>query len=69
MYEVTPVGIENDRWQLYNLSEDPAELNDLAAEYPKKLEELIGTNEVDRTLIFMRISFSITVIRSSHVIQ
>jgi len=40
---VTPVGIENDRWQLYNLSEDPAELNDLAAEYPKKHEELIGT--------------------------
>ena len=39
---MTPVGIENDSWQLYNLSEDPAELNDLAAEYPKKLKELIG---------------------------
>ncbi|SVC87157.1 uncharacterized protein METZ01_LOCUS340011 [marine metagenome] len=42
MYEVTPVGIENDSWQLYNLSEDPTELNHLAAEYPKKLKELIS---------------------------
>jgi len=29
-------------WQLYNLAEDPAELNDLAAQMPEKLEELIG---------------------------
>ena len=40
LYETTPSGIENDRWQLYNLSEDPAELNDLSGEYPSKLEEL-----------------------------
>ena len=37
---MTPVGIENDSWQLYNLSEDPAELNDLSGEYPSKLGEL-----------------------------
>lgn len=27
-------------WQLYNLAEDPAELNDLSAKHPEKVEEL-----------------------------
>ena len=27
-------------WELYNLAEDPTELNDLAAQYPKKVKEL-----------------------------
>ena len=28
-------------WQLYNLAEDPTELNDLSAQYPEKLNELM----------------------------
>ncbi|AZQ64032.1 arylsulfatase [Flammeovirga pectinis] len=40
-----PAGIENwrpenDKWELYNINEDWTESNDLAAEYPEKLEEL-----------------------------
>jgi arylsulfatase len=31
---------DQDKWELYNLSEDPAETNDLAAQYPEKLEHL-----------------------------
>tara|TARA_R110000850_G_scaffold117831_10_gene234481 strand:+ start:4600 stop:6294 length:1695 start_codon:yes stop_codon:yes gene_type:complete len=29
-------------WELFNLKEDPAELNDLSAENPEKLKELVG---------------------------
>jgi arylsulfatase len=35
---VTP--FEDDVWELYNIAEDFSESNDLAAEYPEKLEEL-----------------------------
>jgi arylsulfatase len=35
-----PVG--TSEWQLYNLKDDPGEINDLAAKYPDKLTELIG---------------------------
>lgn len=31
---------ENDVWELYNLSEDPTETNNLAAQHPDKLKEL-----------------------------
>jgi arylsulfatase len=39
--EPRPTGIETDRWQLYNLAEDPAELNDLAAAFPAVLTEMV----------------------------
>jgi len=33
---------ENDRWELYDLSKDPNELNDLAAAQPEKVKELVA---------------------------
>ena len=36
-----------DVWELYNVSEDPSESNDLAASNPKKLEELKAKWEVE----------------------
>jgi len=36
---------EDDVWELYNVAEDFSESNDLAAEYPEKLEELIAIFE------------------------
>lgn len=35
-------GIKTDTWQLYNLANDPAEMNDLSEKNPEKLEEMIG---------------------------
>lgn len=35
-------GIKSDTWQLYNLADDPAELNDLSEKNPEKLAEMIG---------------------------
>ncbi|MEM7139397.1 MAG: arylsulfatase [Actinomycetota bacterium] len=32
---------DDDRWELYHLDEDPSECNDLAAEMPEKLAEMI----------------------------
>jgi len=29
-----------NKWELYNLAEDPVELNNLVEEYPEKVEEL-----------------------------
>jgi arylsulfatase len=29
-------------WQLYNIKEDPTELNDLSSEMPEKVKELAG---------------------------
>ena len=41
-----PVPFGNGDWQLYNLIEDPTEINDLSAEYPETRNELItGWNE------------------------
>ena len=40
--EPRPDGIKTDTWQLYNLAEDPRELNDLSAQYPDKLAEMKG---------------------------
>jgi arylsulfatase A-like enzyme len=37
-----PLPFGNDDWQLYDLSKDPAELNDLSQELPKLREEMIG---------------------------
>ncbi len=41
---------DDDRWELYDLSADPSECFDLAADQPEKLEELIGLwwEEADR---------------------
>ena len=35
-------GIKTDAWQLYNLAEDPSELNDLSEINPEILEEMIS---------------------------
>jgi arylsulfatase A-like enzyme len=35
--------------ELYNLADDPAEQNDIAAEYPEKVEELINLMNTERT--------------------
>jgi arylsulfatase A-like enzyme len=37
-----PIPFGNDDWQLYDLSKDPAELNDLSQERPKLRKEMIG---------------------------
>ena len=37
-----PLPFGNDDWQLYDLSKDPAELNDLSQERPKLRKEMIG---------------------------
>ena len=37
-----PLPFGNDDWQLYDLSKDPAELNDLSQEWPKLRKEMIG---------------------------
>jgi arylsulfatase A-like enzyme len=36
-----------DVWELYNLNEDPTELNDLAKKYPEKLKELKAQFDAD----------------------
>ncbi|MDA1006911.1 MAG: sulfatase-like hydrolase/transferase [Verrucomicrobia bacterium] len=36
-------------WELYNLSEDPAETNDLAAQHPDLLQRLTNISATDRT--------------------
>ena len=33
---------DSDPWELYNLDQDIAELNDLSSEYPQRLDELIS---------------------------
>jgi len=38
-----PLPFGNEDWQLYDLSKDPAELNDLSQERPELREEMIGT--------------------------
>jgi arylsulfatase A-like enzyme len=30
----------NKKWQLYNLSEDHSELNDISARYPEKVKQM-----------------------------
>ena len=37
-----PAKLGGGDWQLYNLASDPAEINDLSAAHPEKLEELLG---------------------------
>jgi len=34
-------GGDNAKWQLYNLAEDPTELNDLASAHPDRLEKMV----------------------------
>ena len=34
--------VKTDQWQLYNLKDDPAELHDLAAMHPEKLEAMLS---------------------------
>lgn len=35
-------GYQSDKWELYDLSEDPVELNNLSKQYPEKKEEMIA---------------------------
>ena len=35
-------GIKTDTWQLYNLAEDPVEMNDLSGKHPGKLAEMLA---------------------------
>ena len=44
----------NDDWQLFNLSKDPAELHDLANQYPERLAEMVAAYDawaVDQNVI------------------
>lgn len=44
-WEPWPDGIRTEHWQLYNLTEDPAERHDLALERPQKRDEMIASWE------------------------
>ena len=35
-------GVKTDTWQIYNLANDPAELNDLSDKNPEKLAEMVA---------------------------
>jgi arylsulfatase len=37
-----PPPFASGEWALYNIADDPAELNDLSANYPERLEKMIG---------------------------
>ena len=39
--EDLPELVQTDRWQLFNLAEDPAETRDLAAQHPQRLRLLL----------------------------
>jgi arylsulfatase len=53
----TPMGgkgnYEQDVWQLYNTEKDRSEMNDLAAQYPDKLEDLKALYEKEATYNFV----------------
>ena len=36
-----PPPFASGEWELYNLAEDPAELNDLSSTYPEKIGDMI----------------------------
>ena len=40
--EPREAGIKSDTWQLYNIADDPAELNDLSEKEPEKLKEMLA---------------------------
>lgn len=44
-----PKPLGNGDWQLYNLKEDPAEINDLSEQYPDKRQDLINQWEQYKT--------------------
>ena len=37
-----PPPFASGEWELYNLKEDPAEINDLSSEYPQKVEKMVA---------------------------
>ncbi len=45
--DLAPGNWENDKWELYNLSEDFSEANDLAAKMPEKIAELKAKFDAD----------------------
>jgi arylsulfatase len=42
LWEPRPAGIETDRWQLYNLAQDPTERYDLAQLHPDRLRDMVS---------------------------
>ena len=36
-----PPPFASGEWELFDLAEDPAELNDLSSEYPEKVDEMV----------------------------
>jgi len=40
-WKIVRNGGDNAKWQLYNLAEDPTELNDLASAHPDRLEKMV----------------------------
>ena len=45
-WEPRELDVPVDKWRLYNVEEDPGELNDLSSDQPEKLEELVREWEV-----------------------
>ncbi len=43
------VKLNGENWELYNLKEDPTEIEDLAAENPNKVEELVNNYEIKKS--------------------
>ena len=39
------VKLNGEDWELYNLKEDPTEINNLAGYHPEKVEELVAALE------------------------
>ena len=44
-----PAPFASGSWELYNLADDPAEMNDLAGEHPERLEEMVAMWEQYKT--------------------
>jgi len=36
-----PAAFASGEWELYDLAEDPAEMNDLSGEYPDRIDEMV----------------------------
>ena len=34
--------LASGEWELYNLTQDPGEIDDLSSEYPEKVEEMVA---------------------------
>ena len=50
---MAPKGVRLERWELYDIEADPAELHDLASRYPEVVQRLSKqfTREAERVLM------------------